>query len=312
MGVYRPDPALLERQIISIAGQSVWDWTCTIAVDDTLPESVALVEQFVAGDARFVIVKREENLGAYLNYEHLIGGVDKEQTWVAIADQDDYWYPNKLETLLRSLENTGAPAIVGRAMVKDSYGRVYGVTRRRPGDLISLLLLNQVSGGLMIMRGEVARTAVPFPPEIPRALPDHWLAVWASTWGHINFSDEVIQDYLQHPGNLVGEASLPPLIGTTRKAVRDSSIVRSLVVDTWRWRVAMAATLLDRVPDAHSSADLLSIGHGGLSLPLLRTVTARLVRRDTPIRVAAALLLGAAADRWRPICAWVTRVFPFR
>ena len=298
MGVYRPDHRLLERQIRSIAEQTVERWECTIAVDGRDAETTAEVKRIVGTDVRFSVIEYELNVGAYLNYERLLAGVCSDVAWVAIADQDDYWYPHKLEALCGSLASTGASASVGRGMVKDTQGNSYGPTSRRSGDLVALLLLNQVSGGLMVLRADVARLALPFPERQARALPDHWLAVCAASAGPVDFNDTVVQDYIQHAGNMIGESTLPPMIGTTVRSVRDGAILRGLVVDTWNWRVAMATALLQRAPSEHV-AELRSISKGRLTVRLLTTLLHRAARRDTPARVALALFLGAAVNTVR-------------
>jgi glycosyltransferase involved in cell wall biosynthesis len=295
MGVYRPDPQLLARQIRSIAEQTMSNWQCTIAVDGSDAETTAEVKRMVGTDVRFTVLEHEVNVGAYRNYERLLAGVSGDAEWVAIADQDDYWYPRKLEVLCGSLASTGAPASVGRGMVKDMEGTAYGPTSRRPGDLIALILLNQVSGGLMVLRADVTRMALPFPERRARALPDHWLAVCAASAGPIDFNETVVQDYIQHAGNMIGESTLPPLIQTAVSSARDGAILRGLVVDTWSWRVAMATAVLERCPTAYL-AELRSISKGRITIRLMKTLLHRVARRDTPARVALALFVGAAAN----------------
>ena len=127
----------------------------------------------------------DDNLGVYRHFERLLALVPTDEVaWVALADQDDDWYPTKLARLLPALDLPGVAAVVGRARVVAD-GRDKGLTKRRVGGFASTLLINQVTGSLAIFRPEVVAAALPFPPGNDDAIHDHWLAVCAAARGRI-------------------------------------------------------------------------------------------------------------------------------
>ena len=92
MAVYRPDPVLLERQIESLRIQTVADWRCMIGIDGADSETHHLLKDLTGDDARFEVSEYADNVGVYRHFERLLREVDGDAAWVALADQDDYWY----------------------------------------------------------------------------------------------------------------------------------------------------------------------------------------------------------------------------
>jgi hypothetical protein len=52
-----------------------------------------------------VVHEFPERLGFYRNFERILAAVDPSADWIALADQDDHWYPGKLETMAPALES---------------------------------------------------------------------------------------------------------------------------------------------------------------------------------------------------------------
>ena len=67
-----------------------------------------LVAEIVGDDPRFEVIGWDDNLGFYLNFERLLLAVPDDAAWVALSDQDDRWYPDKLERLVPLLDETHA------------------------------------------------------------------------------------------------------------------------------------------------------------------------------------------------------------
>lgn len=245
LAVYRPKIQLLKRQLDSIAAQTLTDWHCLVGIDGADPETAAAVRDLVAHDPRFEVREYERNLGVYRHFERMLTEVAPDTAWVALSDQDDYFGPNKFETLLTELDASGTSAIAGQARVVNEAGDLMTTTRRKQGNLADLLLHNQVTGATAILRYPVVKAALPFPPTSPHAIHDHWLAVVAAAQGGVTISNQVVQDYVQHGENLIGEATT----GTTRK--KFTRVFRAgpklwldeEVLSIWQWRRDMAAQL---------------------------------------------------------------------
>jgi len=128
---------------------------------------------------------------------------------VALADQDDVWYPDKLAVLIERLEETGAALVYSDMRIVDAGGGVvaesYWVRRRNNyTDLASLLVANTVTGAASLFRRALLDRALPFPERIGDAYHDHWLALVALLDGGIAYVDRPLYDYVQYQGNVIG------------------------------------------------------------------------------------------------------------
>ena len=209
MATYEPPAELLERQLASLADQTLTDWVCVISDDASGDAAYGRLEELTAGDRRFVVSRAPERAGAYANFARALAMVPPGVRHVALCDQDDRWYEAKLETLLGALGDArmvfsdmrlttpaGAP-------ISDTYW-----TSRVPNhdNFGSLLLGNSVTGAAALFRRDLLDTALPFPPRVGNLYHDHWLALVAAATGRIAYVDRPLYDYVQHPDAVIGHA----------------------------------------------------------------------------------------------------------
>lgn len=207
MATFEPEPELLARQLDSIRAQVDARWICLISDDGSSPASLSSLERAVAGDDRFIVSRSPRNRGFYANFERALEMVPAEAELVALSDQDDYWYPDKLATLRRALGD--AQLAYSDARIVDPRGRVESPTywRLRQNNfdnLASLALANTVSGGASLFRREVLELALPFPPAHGRFFHDHWIALVAAASGRLAYVDRPLYDYVQHETAAMG------------------------------------------------------------------------------------------------------------
>jgi GT2 family glycosyltransferase len=265
MAAYEPEPDLFGRQVESLRAQTHGNWICVISDDASSPRGRAAIRAAVGDDPRFVVSHAERRAGFYGNFERALALVPREVRYVALADQDDVWYPEKLASLLGGIGD--AALVYSDARVVDRAGRVRADTyweRRRNNhqDLLSLLVANSVTGAASLLRRELLDDALPFPPAQFAHFHDHWLALVARTGDGIAYLDRPLYDYVQHEGASLGHAA-----ANTVPALRDR--VAGLRSDprerVRRWRFAyfidacrlqqVATILLDRRGAALAAAD---------------------------------------------------------
>lgn len=300
VAVYRPDPKLLARQLSSIAGQTLTRWVCYVGVDGHDADAVSVATSIVGDDDRFEVVEFEENVGFYRNFERLVIRA-QGAAWIALADQDDFWYPPKLELLVSALMESGAGAVSGQARVVDSEGGVVGVTGRKDVSVAGLILDNKVTGSFSVFRGSLTRVAIPFPSPTDAAYHDHWLGLCAKIDEGLVFLNEVVQDYIQHGNNVLGEergVRLRERVQSLRLRAGGWRHVPDYILrERWGWRVEMARTLMDRRGEDFRHGTLVFFGSGHVSWPLARAFLQALVDREVPVLRWSVLLFGAF--RWR-------------
>lgn len=80
------------QAIESVLNQTFSDFELLIGDDCSLDHSLKVITSYK--DERIRVFRREENLGATINYLELLKEVSGD--YVALINSDDFWYPNKL------------------------------------------------------------------------------------------------------------------------------------------------------------------------------------------------------------------------
>ncbi len=207
MAAYNPPPELLRRQLDSIRAQTHRRWVCVVSDDCSDPASLAELERAIGGDERFLLSRSPRRLGFYRNFERALSLAPADAAFVAPADQDDFWHPDKLETLLAAIGDSrlaySDARIVSRdgSLVSDTYWRE---RRNNHRDLMSLLVANSVTGAASLFPRELLGYALPFPPPQFAHFHDHWLGLTALALGDIEFVERPLYDYVQHAHAVLG------------------------------------------------------------------------------------------------------------
>jgi glycosyltransferase involved in cell wall biosynthesis len=222
LGSYNPDEALLVRQLDSLRAQSRRDWACLIHDDGSTLAHYATLRRHVDGDRRFVVVRAEHNRGFYRNFEAALALVPSTTPYVALCDQDDYWYPDKLEATIAALDAAPDAQLAYcdmRIVARDGAVRspTYWKTRRNNyRNFDTLLFANTVTGAASVFRGALLDALLPFPPAQGPSFHDHWLACAAFVAGGIAYVDRPLYDYTQHATNVIGHSDFGALtVGET-------------------------------------------------------------------------------------------------
>src|SRR5436305_1551689 len=203
MATFEPEPRLLEGQIGSIREQTHENWVCLVSDDGSSAERLGHLRALTAGDERFTLSVGEERLGFYANFERALGMVPPEAGFVALADQDDRWYPEKLAALLAELGE--AQLVYSDMRIVDEAGAVVSETfwrgrRNNYTDLASLLLANTVTGAASLFRRQLLELVLPFPEPVGDPFHDQWIAAIALAVGEIAYVERPLYDYVQHGG----------------------------------------------------------------------------------------------------------------
>ncbi|MFZ0488438.1 MAG: glycosyltransferase [Arenicellales bacterium] len=209
MATYSPDFAAFARQTDSIRSQSCRHWICIVNDDGTPEGQWQKMQEHCAGDGRFLFFRNPRNLGFYGNFEQALKRVPRDADYVALADQDDQWYPYKLERLLEKLESSDASLVYSDMRIVDAQGQeiapTYWVNRRNEyRDLQAVLVANTVTGAASLFRRGILEDLVPFPPRVGDAFHDHWLACVTMSTGTLAYIDAPLYDYYQYGTSVIG------------------------------------------------------------------------------------------------------------
>jgi glycosyltransferase involved in cell wall biosynthesis len=254
MATYNPPLDLFHRQVESIRSQTHTNWICVVSDDRSSPGRFAAIERELSGDPRFVLSRSPRRLGFYRNFERALALVPERAEFVALSDQDDRWYDEKLAVLLEAVE--GAQLAYSDVRVIDDDGGLisdtYWTSRRNNyHDLLSVLVANCVTGGASLFRRELLRFALPFPPSQFGYFHDHWIALVALSLGDISFVEEPLYDYVQHRDAVLGHRAANRVVAFRERLGRLYANPRERV-RLWRFhyfvdasRLTLLATVLE-------------------------------------------------------------------
>lgn len=214
--------AFLEQQVESIAAQSLRPQRLLLRDDGSSDGTLSLISclQERYGDW-LQVLPADGNLGCTANVSRLLEATSA--AYVALADQDDLWLPQKLEqalALMQQLERhhgAATPLLVHSDLeLVDEFGAPLGCSylQRQRLDpqrmaLVDLALTNVVTGCTALLNRALLRQALPIPSEA--LMHDWWLALVASGCGQIALVEPPGVLYRQHGGNVLGARGTGPL-----------------------------------------------------------------------------------------------------
>jgi Glycosyl transferase family 2 len=217
MATFEPERALFEAQVQSLREQTDRRWVCLISDGGSRPHRLAEMRAVLDGDQRLILSPAGERLSPYRNFERALTLVPEGAEHVALADQDDRWYPDKLAALRAAIGPAQLVYSDQRLVTRDGQvlrESLWPGRRHDRSNLASLLVANTAPGAAMLFRRELLDRALPF-PEVP-GVPyhDHWLALAALAGGDLAYVDRPLYDYVQHgaavQGTVTGAAGATP------------------------------------------------------------------------------------------------------
>ena len=217
LGLYRPDPALLSRQLQSLVAQSHRSIEVFVCSDGLIePAARSLIDGFA--DSRIRIVEFAVRVGVHRNFarglNEAVAASQSDTDLFGFCDQDDFWQPEKLAREVARFADPATSLCHSDARIVSGAGETLAPSlfahesRSRSGSFADLLIMNSVTGMTSVFRKDVARAAQPFPLSGCRhILHDHWVALVASLLGDIRFIEDPLVDYTQHAANVMGARS---------------------------------------------------------------------------------------------------------
>lgn len=197
--------AFLEEQLYSIATQSLLPNELVVSDDASTDTSLEILKNFRASSPFLVKIRQNKiNLGFIKNFELALGGCSGDI--VLLSDQDDYWYPNKIQTVYDLLSSN--PQIlcnINNAIIANSDLTVLGKSKLHQIRLLQQPETAMVLGCCMALRRSALDYVIPFPDKIKAH--DQWIAFMLDCLYCINRSDKVLQLYRQHERNLSNQLS---------------------------------------------------------------------------------------------------------
>lgn len=204
----------LEEQLASIANQTRLPDEMVVCDDRSTDRTVAIVREFAASASWPVrIFENQRNLGSSANFERAIGLCSGDL--IALSDQDDIWYPNRLARSEQELaDHAEAGLVFSDADVIDAQGRKQGKTlwqrlgfagkRERElldGQYLVLAKHSFVTGATMMFRAGLRDRFLPLGAGW---IHDEWIALMVAAFADLRSIDQPLIGYRLHGSQQVG------------------------------------------------------------------------------------------------------------
>lgn len=141
--------------------------------------------------------------------------------FIALADQDDIWLPQKLQTLESAIKEHDSSLVFGDAQIIDGSGKITHESWRQFSQIQETVSIqqqiagiNNVTGCLSLFRASLLEQILPIPQGV--SVHDRWIAILAQKNGAngiVAISERIVQ-YRIHGENAVGGATTPPMSKT--------------------------------------------------------------------------------------------------
>lgn len=214
----------LRSQLDSLLAQDYTDFVIVARDDGSHDATLAILQSYAgAHPEKFQLLDGVgENLGASASFSILIEYVlahkcdlGLEQAYMMCCDQDDVWHRDKIGKSVQAMlaleaEHPYRACLVHSDLrVIDAQGQelapsffAYQGIRPHKHSFARLLVSNSVTGCTAMINEKLAHLATPIPAQA--IMHDWWLALVASSVGHVQPIDESLMDYRQHQNNALG------------------------------------------------------------------------------------------------------------
>ncbi len=218
----------LSEQLDSLFQQSYSNFVLVIRDDGSQDDTAEILQQYSLSYPQQIHLLDESagqrNLGAAGSFSFLVKYVlenksqlGMEEAYMFFCDQDDVWFPQKMEKELYCMQqaesgtgNGDVPVLVHSELqvvddnmnqIAESFTRYQGLETDRNG-FCNLAISNLVTGCTALINEALARRALPVPATA--IMHDWWLAMVATAFGELVFIDEALVHYRQHGRNTIG------------------------------------------------------------------------------------------------------------
>ena len=196
----------LREQIDSILGQTYRDIRILIRDDGSQDGTLLILEEYKKRYAN-VDYYAGENLGVQKSFYDLFSRVAEDVQYIATCDQDDVWYPDKIETAVNRLEDIAEPALYCcRTQLTDANLVPLEDTIRNYVPRLSFgnaLIENVCTGCTMVInRALYQKVRGKWPQK--SLIHDWWFYQIAMCFGRVVYDDVPHVFYRQHGNNAIG------------------------------------------------------------------------------------------------------------
>lgn len=205
----------IREQLESIVNQSYKNWELIIRDDGSKDGTQKIIEEFCINDYRIIQIKDDlVNLGACQNFATLLNSIlNKQFDFLMFADQDDFWFENKIEVSLKHMISSKGSINLPKLIYTDFefadnkleplYLATSGIINKwKNPNLNRILAQNNIYGCTMMLNKVLVEKACPIP--LCAENHDYWISLVAGSLGEIRHVSHKTMLYRQHGNNISG------------------------------------------------------------------------------------------------------------
>lgn len=213
LATYKPNITYLKEQIESILNQTHKNIKLYISDDySNEQEVIETLETYAKKDDRIELYVQEKNLGYIKNFEFLL--TKSTAKYVAFCDQDDIWYPNKIEKSLNTLIEKNVDLIYCNSKHINENDEIINLNYFKHKNMPLVKGKNNILtisrylglGCSQIFTSEVRQKMLPYKESV---MAHDWLASFIASEGKgVDYIEEPLFSYRLHTSNVFGGRSL--------------------------------------------------------------------------------------------------------
>ncbi|GAA6764487.1 glycosyltransferase family 2 protein [Flavobacterium johnsoniae] len=204
----------IEEQINSIVLQTYTNWILLIRDDNSSDDTVTIIESFIRKDQRIKLIEKgveNNSKGACQNFASLLNvAVQEKASYMMFADQDDYWFPEKIDKMIKGIDKDLNPAMLYSSFLyaDDNLKILPEHVQKIKSSFLKpsfnrLIVQNTVYGCTMMINYSMAQKCLPIPQEAENH--DYWITLVATGINaSISHLDIPLMLYRQHGNNVTG------------------------------------------------------------------------------------------------------------
>lgn len=209
LAVYKPNEAWLIEQLISLNNQ-VYENLELLIYDDCpdCPVSEEYFEKYIT-NFPYKLIRGSENQGSNAAFEELTKIADGD--FFSYCDQDDIWERDKITLMVEKFLDKDVNLVCSDLSIINENGdkiadSITEIRKRHKfksgyGLAKGLLMSNFVTGCAMMVKKDIAKSALPFEKKL---IHDQWISIIAAIDGKIEFINKPLVKYRQHRLNQTG------------------------------------------------------------------------------------------------------------
>ena len=208
----------IKKQLDSIFNQTLKPDLVKIFDDCSKDSTSSIVSEYCRGKENWHFIQRTVNVGYRQNFND--AALQFSTDILFFSDQDDIWYPNKIEVIVKHFKDTNASLVFSSADIIDENDTKLNKTsidlfqirrteirnlKEKFNSFIDISRRNIITGATMAIKLKDYSNAYPFPKHI---IHDHWITLFSILNGYnIVYIRKSLMQYRIHPDQQLGAGS---------------------------------------------------------------------------------------------------------